>query len=532
MPLPKLEPPPRRDDERFDDWVIRLYQRLVALEAGSGDSSGQLTPGQVSSLTGGASSGLHFHGSDRNRSNHFGSQPVDSIDGFESAVLALTALSNSHPGLNGLGWLVSGHTGTAGSIPAWTTGGVASEIALASGIATWLATPSSANLRSALTDETGSGSAVFATSPTLVTPLLGTPTSGTLTNCTGLPISTGVSGLGANVAAFLATPSSANLRSALTDESGTGAAYFQGGDLGTPSAGVLTNASGLPLTTGVTGTLAVTNGGTGRATSTTAYGLLAAGTTATGAHQTLAAGATTEILVGGGASALPVWTPATGSGAPVRATSPTLVTPVLGAATATSITSTDYLVTGGGGLYGMSIKNVGGYDSTILIYANAGYGGAAVSLGSNNAGTFTNRLTVLPDGRVFGTALHNNAGAVTGATNQYIASGTYTPTLTGVANVDSTTARQCQWMRVGNVVTVSGSASIDTTAATTTALGVSLPIASNLANTFNLAGNCGGVNNPSGVIYGDVTNDRAELSYLAAGASAEEVSFLFQYLVI
>lgn len=64
------------------------------------------------------------------------------------------------------------------------------------------------------------------TSPTLTTPVLGTPSSGTLTNCTGLPISTGVSGLGTGVATFLATPSSANLRSALTDETGTGAAVF------------------------------------------------------------------------------------------------------------------------------------------------------------------------------------------------------------------------------------------------------------------------------------------------------------------
>lgn len=70
----------------------------------------------------------------------------------------------------------------------------------------------------------------------------------------------------------------------------------------------------------------VTDGGTGRSTSTTAYGLIAAGTTATGAHQTLAAGATTEILVGGGASALPAWTTATGTGAPVRGTSPGFTT--------------------------------------------------------------------------------------------------------------------------------------------------------------------------------------------------------------
>lgn len=62
---------------------------------------------------------------------------------------------------------------------------------------------------------------------------------------------------------FVATPSSANLRSLLTDESGTGVAYFQGGDLGTPSAGVLTNATGLPIVAGTTGTLSAARGGTG-----------------------------------------------------------------------------------------------------------------------------------------------------------------------------------------------------------------------------------------------------------------------------
>lgn len=162
----------------------------------------------------------------------------------------------------------------------------------------------------AITGVTGTGSFVRATSPTLVTPALGTPSSGVMTNVTGLPVSTGISGLGTGVAAFLATPSSANLAAALTDETGTGANVFATSptlvtpNLGTPSAITLTNGTGLPVASGISGL------GTG-----------VANFLATPSSANLAAAVTDE----------------TGTGSLVLATSPTLVTPTIGAATATSV---------------------------------------------------------------------------------------------------------------------------------------------------------------------------------------------------
>ncbi|NTG00122.1 hypothetical protein G6L30_08310 [Agrobacterium rhizogenes] len=127
-----------------------------------------------------------------------------------------------------------------------------------------------------VTASTGTGSVVLSNSPTLVTPAIGTPVSGTLTNATGLPISTGVSGLGTGVATFLATPSSANLASALTDETGTGAAVFATSPtLVTPTIGAATATSvnKVAITAPATSaTLTIANGTTLTAASSTSVG--------------------------------------------------------------------------------------------------------------------------------------------------------------------------------------------------------------------------------------------------------------------
>jgi hypothetical protein len=172
---------------------------------------------------------------------------------------------------NGTDFIKVSNTGGAASFTNVTVSGTTTLSGLTASTA--LALDASKNVVSVA--NTGTGSNVLATSPTLVTPALGTPASGVMTNVTGLPVSTGISGLGTGVATFLATPSSANLAAAVSDETGSGALVFATSPtlvtpaLGTPSSGVVTNLTGT-ASININGTVGATTANTGAFTTLTA----------------------------------------------------------------------------------------------------------------------------------------------------------------------------------------------------------------------------------------------------------------------
>lgn len=115
-----------------------------------------------------------------------------------------------------------------------------------------------------------------------------------------------------------------------------------------------------------------------------------------------------------------------------------------------------------------------------------------------------------------------------------IDSGTYTPSLTNGTNVAASTAYPCQYLRVGNTVTVSGKVAIDATAAAAMELGISLPIASNFANDYECAGIGIAIvtGEDAAYIKADAANNRASLNQAKADTSNHDHYFTFTYSVI
>jgi hypothetical protein len=112
--------------------------------------------------------------------------------------------------------------------------------------------------------------------------------------------------------------------------------------------------------------------------------------------------------------------------------------------------------------------------------------------------------------------------------------GTYTPTLTNVANLDASTAYACQYLRVGATVTVSGKVDVDPTAAGSAQLGISLPIASNFATAQQCAGTAfaPAIAGQGAAILGDTTNDRAQMQWIAVDTTNQAMYFTFTYQVV
>ena len=160
---------------------------------------------------------------------------------------------------------------------------------------------------------------------------------------------------------------------------------------------------------------------------------------------------------------------------------------------------------------------------------------SALIYGEYNA-TVANQIFRV-NGQIQGTQMHNNANAPTGTTYNYIASGTYTATITDSANTSARTAYRSTWTRVGNVVHVAGVVDVDPTVTlTATMIKISLPIVSN----FSIIGECRGTATAESIASQSAaivettayaTADFAVMKWISTDVTNQPMSYEFQYEV-
>jgi len=169
-------------------WMIEnatTGSQIITIKQGSGATVDVPSGSKLMVVTDGAGAGAAVLNANPTEA---GSGTVTSVGGtgtVQGLTLSGTVTSSGNLTLGGSLSDVDLTSQVTGTLPVANGGtGITS---FGAGVATFLGAPSSANLITAVTDETGTGALVFATSPTFVTPVLGTPASGTLTNATGLP---------------------------------------------------------------------------------------------------------------------------------------------------------------------------------------------------------------------------------------------------------------------------------------------------------------------------------------------------------
>lgn len=269
-------------------------------------------------------------------------------------------------------------------------------------------------------------------------------------------------------------------------------------------------------------------------------------TIAVAGQSNVVADTTTDTLTLVAGSGITLTTNATSDSITIAATSG-------GGGTVTSVAvsgGTTGLTTSGGPITTSGTITIAG----TLVAANGGTGATTLTgyVKGNGTSAFTASSTIpSTDVSGLGTMSTQNANnvAITGgylqtsrtsvtspaSTDGNIFSGTYTPTLTNSANIDSSTAFQCQYMRVGGVVTVSGRVTIDPTSASTlTELSMTLPVTAALTDPEDLGGvfasSSSGTGN-CGNIRGETSTDRAQFQIIPDSATSRSYFFTFTYAV-